>query len=51
MLKFVTDESADREDLVGEIARDVRELAQQRKNPLADFKPAAPWPEGDPRTS
>jgi hypothetical protein len=39
VLKFVTAESAAREDLVGEIARDVRALAQQRKNPLADFKP------------
>jgi hypothetical protein len=28
-----------RDDLVGEIARDVRELARQRKNPAADFKP------------
>jgi hypothetical protein len=39
VLKFVTSESAAREDLVGEIARDVRALAQQRKNPLRDFKP------------
>src|SRR5688572_24491665 len=39
VLKFVTAESADREDVVGEIARDVRALAQQRKNPLGDFKP------------
>jgi hypothetical protein len=39
ILKFVTAESADREDLVGEIARDVRALAQQRKNPIGDFRP------------
>jgi hypothetical protein len=39
VLKFVTQESADREDVVGEIARAVRELAQQRKSPLRDFKP------------
>ena len=38
VLKFVTAESAASEDLVGEVARDVRELAQQRKNPLGDFK-------------
>ena len=39
VLKYVTAESAAREDLVGEIARDVRALAEQRKNPLRDFKP------------
>jgi hypothetical protein len=39
VLRFVTQESAERDDLVGEIARAVRELAQQRKNPLRDFKP------------
>jgi hypothetical protein len=39
VLKFVTAESAARDDLVGEIARDVRALAQRRKNPLGDFKP------------
>jgi hypothetical protein len=39
VLKFVTQESAEREDIVGELARDVRELAQQRKSPLRDFKP------------
>ena len=39
VLRFVTAESAERDDLVGEIARDVRELARQRKNPLRDFKP------------
>jgi hypothetical protein len=39
VLKFVTQESAARDDVVGEVARAVRELAQQRKSPLADFKP------------
>ncbi|MGH2979379.1 MAG: hypothetical protein ACRDLQ_07055 [Solirubrobacterales bacterium] len=39
VLRFVTAESAERDDLVGEIARDVRALAQQRKSPLRDFKP------------
>jgi hypothetical protein len=28
-----------RDDLVGELARSVREHAQQRKNPMGDFKP------------
>jgi hypothetical protein len=31
--------SEQRDDLVGEIAREIRELAGQRKNPVADFKP------------
>lgn len=39
VLKVVTDSSEEREDLVGEVAREVRELAQQRKNPVGDFKP------------
>lgn len=39
VLRYVTQESAAREDLVGEVARDVRALAEQRKNPLQDFKP------------
>jgi hypothetical protein len=39
VLKYVTQQSAERDDLVGEVARDVRELAQQRKSPLRDFKP------------
>jgi hypothetical protein len=38
VLKYVTQQSAERDDLVGEVARDVRELAQQRKSPLRDFK-------------
>jgi hypothetical protein len=42
VLRYVTQESAAREDVVGEVARDVRELAQQRKNPLRDFKPRGP---------
>jgi hypothetical protein len=28
-----------RDDLVGEVARDVKDLAQHRHNPLGDFKP------------
>ena len=39
VLKFVTSESAERDDVVGQVTRDVRELAQQRKSPLGDFKP------------
>ena len=40
VLKFVTGPSGEgRDGLVGEIADSVRELAQQRKNPVGDFKP------------
>jgi hypothetical protein len=40
VLKFVTGPSGEgRDALVGEIADSVRELAQQRKNPVGDFKP------------
>jgi hypothetical protein len=39
VLKVVTGSSDDRDDLVGELAREVRGLAQQRKNPVGDFKP------------
>ena len=40
VVKFVTGSaSEEREDLVGEIARDVRALAEQRTNPVGDFKP------------
>jgi hypothetical protein len=40
VLKFVTGSSSEeRDDLVGAAAREVRELAQQRKNPVGDFKP------------
>ena len=40
VVKFVTGSaSEERDDLVGEIARDVRALAEQRTNPVGDFKP------------
>jgi len=40
VVKFVTgSESEGRDDLVGEIAREVRSLAEQRTNPIGDFKP------------
>jgi hypothetical protein len=40
VVKFVTGSaSEERDDLVGEVARDVRALAEQRKNPIGDFKP------------
>jgi hypothetical protein len=39
VLRLVTTESAARDDLVGEVAKGLRELAQQRKSPLKDFKP------------
>ena len=40
VLKFATSSSSEqRDDLVGELAREVRGLAEQRKNPLGDFKP------------
>ena len=40
VLKVVTASAGeDRDDLVGEVAREVRALAEQRKNPLGDFKP------------
>ena len=40
VVKFVTGSaSEERDDLVGEIAREVRSLAQQRTNPVGDFKP------------
>jgi hypothetical protein len=40
VVKVVTGSaSEDRDDLVGEVAREVRALAQQRQNPLGDFKP------------
>jgi hypothetical protein len=39
-LKFAIGSSSEqRDDLVGELARSLRELAQQRKNPVGDFKP------------
>ncbi len=40
VVKFVTGSaSEDRDDLVGEVAREVRSLAEQRTNPVGDFKP------------
>lgn len=40
VVKFATSSSSEqRDDLVGELAREVRGLAEQRKNPLGDFKP------------
>jgi hypothetical protein len=40
VLKFVTAPSSEeRDDLVGAVARDVRALAAERKNPVGDFKP------------
>jgi hypothetical protein len=40
VLKFVTGSSSEEPgDLVDEVARDVRALAEQRKNPVRDFKP------------
>ncbi|HZB07424.1 MAG TPA: hypothetical protein VE449_12620 [Thermoleophilaceae bacterium] len=40
VVKFVTSSSSEqRDDLTGELAREVRGLAEQRKNPVGDFKP------------
>jgi hypothetical protein len=40
VLKFVTGSSGEqRDDLVGQIAREMRGLLEQRKNPVGDFKP------------
>jgi hypothetical protein len=39
VLKFVTGESEQREGLVGEVASEIRSLAQERTNPVGDFKP------------
>jgi hypothetical protein len=40
VLKFAIGSSGEqRDDLVGELARSMRELAEQRKNPVGDFKP------------
>src|SRR5215211_1116479 len=39
-VKFATGSSSEqRDDLVGELARETRALVQQRKNPVGDFKP------------
>src|SRR3954464_15216410 len=41
VLKFALGTSNEqRDDVVGEVARGVRELAEQRKNPLRGFKPS-----------
>ena len=40
VVKVVTSSSSgERDDLVGELAREVRGLAEQRTNPVGDFKP------------
>jgi hypothetical protein len=39
VLKLVNEASAGRDDLVGEVAKDVRALAQKHTNPMGDFKP------------
>jgi hypothetical protein len=40
VLKFATGSSSEqRDDLVGEVAREMRGLVEQRKNPAGDFKP------------
>ena len=44
VLRLVIQESVGRDDLVGEVAREVMELAGQRKSPLADF--SAPGVDG-----
>jgi hypothetical protein len=39
VLKVVTGSASEQDDLVGELAGEVRGLAEQRKNPVGDFKP------------
>ena len=40
VLKFAAGSASEqRDDLVGELARDLRRLAEERKNPVGDFKP------------
>jgi hypothetical protein len=39
VLRLVTQESATRDDLAGAVAREVLELAGQRKSPLGTFRP------------
>jgi hypothetical protein len=39
VMRMVTESAAEREDLVGAVAKDVREQARARKNPMGDFKP------------
>jgi hypothetical protein len=43
VVKVATSSSSEqRDDLVGEIAREMRTLVGQRKNPVGDFKPRGP---------
>ena len=44
VLKFVTGDTEQRDDLVGEVAGEIRSLAQQRTNPVGDFKPRGALP-------
>ena len=40
VLKFAIGSTGEqRDDLVGELARSLREMAEQRQNPVGDFKP------------
>ena len=39
VIKFTGSTGEERDDLVGEVARELRALADQRQNPLGDFKP------------
>jgi hypothetical protein len=39
VMKVVTESAAQRDDLVGAVAKDIREQAKQRKNPVGEFKP------------
>ena len=39
VLKFVTQESAGGDDLVGAVTSELHDLVRQRKNPVRDFKP------------
>jgi hypothetical protein len=39
VVKFTAGPSSERDDLVGELAREMRGIAEQRHNPMGDFKP------------
>src|SRR5437763_8334791 len=39
VMRVVSDSATERSDLVGEIAKDVRDSVQQRHSPMGDFKP------------
>jgi hypothetical protein len=39
VMKVVTEAATERDDVVGAVAKDVREQAQARHNPVGDFKP------------